>query len=144
MFRDLFGERTSDDDADTADRGTLEGGPPRDSSVWILLHVEPPRGGRCRKEVGTASDRLPDRIEPVSFAASYPVAHCIDVRSGFAAVGLLGLAADAVVAGAPIHNFDVPSQMKAWGDQIVRARRTFGSMTTCSTPCYNRRRSDVG
>ena len=49
-----------------------------------------------------------------------------------------------MAVGASIHHLDVPSQMKACDDQIVRARRTFGLMTTCSTPCYNRRRSDLG
>ncbi len=96
------------------------------------------------EKVGTVSDRLPDRVEPVSFAASYPVAHCIDTRSGLDAIGLLNRAVNAVVVGAPIHNLDVLSQMKAWGDQIVRVGRSFGSMATCSTSCYNRRLSDVG
>ncbi len=31
-----------------------------------------------------------------------------------------------VVIGTPIHNFTVPSVLKAWIDHVVRARRTFG------------------
>jgi FMN-dependent NADH-azoreductase len=34
-------------------------------------------------------------------------------------------AADAVVIGAPMYNYSVPSALKAWIDHVVRARRTF-------------------
>jgi FMN-dependent NADH-azoreductase len=33
--------------------------------------------------------------------------------------------ADVVVIGTPMHNFSVPSALKAWIDHVVRARRTF-------------------
>lgn len=36
-------------------------------------------------------------------------------------------AADAVVIGTPMHNLTVPSVLKAWIDQILRAGRTFKS-----------------
>jgi FMN-dependent NADH-azoreductase len=35
------------------------------------------------------------------------------------------LAADVVVIGAPIYNFSIPSQLKAWIDRITVAGRTF-------------------
>src|SRR5947209_8305757 len=35
------------------------------------------------------------------------------------------LAADLVVIGAPMYNFSVPSQLKAWIDRIAVAGRTF-------------------
>jgi FMN-dependent NADH-azoreductase len=35
------------------------------------------------------------------------------------------LAADVVVIGAPMYNFSVPSQLKAWIDRIAQAGRTF-------------------
>lgn len=35
------------------------------------------------------------------------------------------LAADAIVIGAPMYNFGVPSQLKAWIDRIAVAGRTF-------------------
>lgn len=35
------------------------------------------------------------------------------------------IAADAIVIGAPIYNFGMPAQLKAWLDQIVRVGRTF-------------------
>ena len=34
-------------------------------------------------------------------------------------------AADFLVIGAPVYNFGVPAALKAWIDQIARARRTF-------------------
>ncbi|NID16539.1 FMN-dependent NADH-azoreductase [Luteibacter yeojuensis] len=36
-------------------------------------------------------------------------------------------AADAVVIGTPMHNLTVPSVLKAWIDQVLRATRTFRS-----------------
>jgi FMN-dependent NADH-azoreductase len=40
---------------------------------------------------------------------------------------LLGqfLAADVVVVGAPMYNFSIPSQLKAWIDRVAQAGRTF-------------------
>ncbi len=35
------------------------------------------------------------------------------------------LAADVIVIGVPIYNFSVPASLKAWVDQIIRAKRTF-------------------
>ena len=34
--------------------------------------------------------------------------------------------ADIIVVGAPMYNFGVPSQLKAWIDNVVRVGRTFG------------------
>lgn len=39
------------------------------------------------------------------------------------------LAADVIVVGAPMHNFSIPSTLKAYIDQIVRAGRTFDPAT---------------
>ena len=35
------------------------------------------------------------------------------------------MAADVIVIGAPMHNFSIPTALKAWIDQIVRAGKTF-------------------
>ena len=35
------------------------------------------------------------------------------------------LAADVIVLGAPLYNFSVPSQLKAWIDRVAQAGRTF-------------------
>src|SRR3981189_318264 len=41
------------------------------------------------------------------------------------AVGVEFLSADIVVIGAPMYNFTIPSQLKAWIDRIVVAGKTF-------------------
>lgn len=46
------------------------------------------------------------------------------VREGNAALDEF-LAADVVVIGAPMYNFNIPSQLKAWIDRILVAGRTF-------------------
>jgi FMN-dependent NADH-azoreductase len=38
--------------------------------------------------------------------------------------------ADVVVIGTPMHNFTVPSALKAWIDHVVRVRRTFTTTAT--------------
>lgn len=55
-------------------------------------------------------------------ATSYELAH--DVASGSACIDEL-FAADIVVIGAPMYNFSVPSQLKAWFDRVSVAGRTF-------------------
>lgn len=40
------------------------------------------------------------------------------------------LAADAIVVGAPLYNFSVPTQLKAWIDRVAQAGRTFSYTAT--------------
>jgi FMN-dependent NADH-azoreductase len=47
-----------------------------------------------------------------------------DVAAGGAALSEF-LAADVVVIGAPMYNFTIPSQLKAWIDRVVVAGKTF-------------------
>jgi len=47
-----------------------------------------------------------------------------DVRAGQAALEEF-LAADIVVIGAPMYNFTIPSQLKAWIDRLAVAGKTF-------------------
>lgn len=56
--------------------------------------------------------------------AALPLAH---FTPGAADEGVLDeyLSADTVVIGAPLYNFSVPSQLKAWIDRILVAGRTF-------------------
>lgn len=35
------------------------------------------------------------------------------------------MAADAIVIGAPMHNFGIPSSLKAWVDHLIRSGKTF-------------------
>jgi FMN-dependent NADH-azoreductase len=44
-------------------------------------------------------------------------------------------AADHIVIGAPIYNFSVPAALKAWIDQVARARRTFVYTETVRKAC---------
>jgi FMN-dependent NADH-azoreductase len=48
---------------------------------------------------------------------------------------------DYVVIGTPMHNFTIPSALKAWIDHVVRVRRTFNATKTdtresCATVRY--------
>src|SRR3954469_17487888 len=47
-----------------------------------------------------------------------------DIAAGRAVLGEF-LAADIVVLGAPMYNFTIPSQLKAWIDRILVAGKTF-------------------
>jgi FMN-dependent NADH-azoreductase len=65
-----------------------------------------------------------DRIVYRDLAAE-PIAHL--TLDAFADSSVLDqfLAADTLVIGAPMYNFTLPSQLKAWLDRIVVAGRTF-------------------
>lgn len=84
------------------------------------------------------------RVEYLDLAVEAPNhldAHSLGFRLGIAADGLTEaqrrenaiseklvsqfLAADVVVVGAPMYNFSVPSQLKAWIDRVAQAGRTF-------------------
>jgi FMN-dependent NADH-azoreductase len=52
------------------------------------------------------------------------IAHAQDIAAGQAVLEEF-LAADIVVIGAPMYNFTIPSQLKAWIDRIVVAGKTF-------------------
>ncbi|MCY1063802.1 NAD(P)H-dependent oxidoreductase [Nannocystis sp. RBIL2] len=43
-------------------------------------------------------------------------------------------AADAVVIGAPMYNFGMPAQLKAYFDQVIRVSRTFGFDAAAAEP----------
>jgi FMN-dependent NADH-azoreductase len=47
-----------------------------------------------------------------------------DILAGYAALEAF-LAADIVVVGAPMYNFGIPSQLKAWIDRLAIAGKTF-------------------
>ncbi|MBA3730028.1 MAG: NAD(P)H-dependent oxidoreductase [Sphingomonas sp.] len=54
-----------------------------------------------------------------------PLSHLTLGGSGDADVLDEFLAADTIVVGAPMYNFTVPSQLKAWIDRVLIAGRTF-------------------
>ena len=60
----------------------------------------------------------PGTTPPESVAARAELAQTEELLTEF-------LAADVVVIGAPMFNFSIPSQLKAWIDRVVQAGRTF-------------------
>jgi FMN-dependent NADH-azoreductase len=62
--------------------------------------------------------RLPAGSESLSDAQRHENAVSETLVSQF-------LAADVIVVGAPLYNFSIPSQLKAWIDRIAQAGRTF-------------------
>jgi FMN-dependent NADH-azoreductase len=60
----------------------------------------------------------PGSTPPTSAAARAEFAQTEELLTEF-------LAADVVVIGAPMYNFSIPSQLKAWIDRVVQAGRTF-------------------
>ncbi|RDS86458.1 FMN-dependent NADH-azoreductase [Dyella psychrodurans] len=64
---------------------------------------------------------------------AHPLPHWAPVVDAASEAAKLGeavmdefLAADVVVIGAPMYNFSIPSQLKAWIDRIAVAGKTFG------------------
>ena len=76
-------------------------------------------------------------VPPVNeawIAAAYadPSTHSAEAAQAIALSNTLVdelLASDILVIGAPMYNFSIPSTLKAYIDQIVRARRTFDPAT---------------
>ncbi len=62
--------------------------------------------------------RLPPQAESLSEAQKRENAISEKLVSQF-------LAADVIVVGAPLYNFSIPSQLKAWIDRVAQAGRTF-------------------
>ena len=93
--------------------------------------------------VAAEQDRIPDLTVTYRDLASSPVGHLSgahlaaaqgavpetlelqkDIDEGQAILAEF-LAADIIVIGAPMYNFSVPSQLKAWIDRIAVAGKTF-------------------
>ncbi len=73
-----------------------------------------------------------DHITPVNFPSSHPISALAGDAPEFAAGRATSdaildefLAADIVVIGAPMYNFGVPSQLKAWIDRVIVPGKTF-------------------
>lgn len=119
--------------------------------LYTILHVDSsPAGDRSvsRKLTAKAIDGLKKQHPGANVIerdlSSHPLPHLngLTIRAFFTppgnrsealseAVGLSDqlvdevLAADTIVIGAPMHNFGIPSSLKAWIDHVVRAGRTF-------------------
>jgi FMN-dependent NADH-azoreductase len=74
----------------------------------------------------------PDHATPANFPSSHPISALAGDAPDFAAGRAASdaildefLGADVVVIGAPMYNFTIPSQLKAWIDRIVVPGKTF-------------------
>ncbi|MGH8146589.1 MAG: FMN-dependent NADH-azoreductase [Rhodanobacteraceae bacterium] len=85
------------------------------SAIVARLHAEQPGVEVVRRDL--AAQSLP-HFTPL-LAEDHPcVARNAEILDEF-------LAADTVVIGAPMYNFNIPSQLKAWIDRILTAGKTF-------------------
>ena len=99
------------------------------SSAIVKMLVElAPEATIVRRDLGTnplphaSADYATTLSSPATLAA--PVPNSLDLSEPL--IGEVE-AADAIVIGTPMHNLTVPSVLKAWIDQILRAGRTFRS-----------------
>jgi FMN-dependent NADH-azoreductase len=83
-------------------------------AAWQAVH---PRGTVAYRDL--AADPLP-HLDAAALAKADPAAAAEAER-----VLEQFLAADVVVVGAPMYNFAIPSQLKAWIDRVAVAGRTF-------------------
>jgi FMN-dependent NADH-azoreductase len=95
--------------------------------VKKLLEVTP---AACvsRRDFGAAP--LPHAVSDYATALSTPATLAAPPQGALTlSEKLIGEveAADAIIIGTPMHNLTVPSALKAWIDQILRAGRTFKS-----------------
>lgn len=74
----------------------------------------------------------PDHVTPANFPSSHPISAAVGDAPEFAAGRAASdaildefLASDIVVIGAPMYNFGVPSQLKAWIDRVIVPGKTF-------------------
>ena len=83
-------------------------------TAWQAVH---PRGTVAYRDL--AADPLP-HLDGAALAKADPAAAAEAER-----VLVEFLAADVIVVGAPMYNFSIPSQLKAWIDRVAVAGRTF-------------------
>ena len=90
-------------------------------------------GAECTVTYRDLAAEDPPHITPAVLPASHPLAALAGPLDGpaqatrAASQAMLDefLAADVVVIGAPMYNFTIPSQLKAWIDRIVIPGQTF-------------------
>ena len=89
-----------------------------------LAEANPGLNVTYRDLTATPLDHLSGPHLAARQGAEPPITHVQDIATGQAVLEEF-LAADIVVIGAPMYNFTVPSQLKAWIDRIVVAGKTF-------------------
>ena len=97
-----------------------------------ILHIDSSVNGQqsASRQVSAAIVRRLMQNDPAATVTyrdlvSAPVPHHSEGRAGDSAPLQEFLAADVVVIGAPMYNFSVPSQLKAWIDALAVAGVTF-------------------
>ncbi|WAS96553.1 FMN-dependent NADH-azoreductase [Nannocystis punicea] len=105
----------------------------RFTEVW---RAHEPGGTVLRRDVGL--DPPPPVDEPwIAAAFADPAARSEAGRAALRASDALIdelEAADAVVIGAPMYNFGMPAQLKAYFDQVIRVGRAFGFDAAAAEP----------
>lgn len=100
----------------------------RTISAAIVARLRGTSAGATVTYRDLAAEPLPHLSGPYLAAAAAPGEHNAALQHDLAlgsAVLEEFLAADTVVIGAPMYNFTIPSQLKAWIDRIVVAGKTF-------------------
>ena len=104
-----------------------------------LLHIDSSALGNHSVSRGLTADVVaqvrsarPDTSVRYRDLAAQPLPHWAPAADASDPAALLGnevmdefLAADVIVLGAPMYNFGIPSQLKAWIDRIMVAGKTF-------------------
>lgn len=82
-----------------------------------------------RRDLAAAA---PAHVTPVNFPSAHPISAAAGNAPEFAAGRAASdaildefLGADIIVIGAPMYNFSIPSQLKAWIDRILVPGKTF-------------------
>ncbi|SHM16185.1 NAD(P)H-dependent oxidoreductase [Rhodanobacter sp. OK091] len=95
--------------------------------VERLLEVAPGASIR-RRDLGTQP--LPHAVADYAIALSTPATLAAPPKGSLDVSEMLIQeleAADAIVIGTPMHNYTIPSSLKAWVDQVLRVGRTMKS-----------------
>lgn len=104
----------------------IQGSVTRDLSAAIVARISGPETEITRRDVSTGLPFITEDWVNANFtpADARTDAQRDTLSQSDALVDEL-IAADTIVIGAPIYNFNVPAALKAWIDLVARAGRTF-------------------
>ena len=95
----------------------------RTVAAWVAAHP-----GTQVERLDLAADVVPHlSADALGFRTGQAAATDVQRRENALSEALVSqfLAADVVVIGAPLYNFTIPTQLKAWIDRLAQAGRTF-------------------
>ncbi len=95
----------------------------RTVAAWVAAHP-----GTQVERLDLAADVVPHlSADALGFRTGQAAATDVQRRENALSEALVSqfLAADVIVIGAPLYNFTVPTQLKAWIDRLAQAGRTF-------------------